>query len=297
MPSAARRAGSGRADRQEGRVRMRSRQPVVGRDTRPRGSPAAVPRVELSAVSRREAGGFTLVELLVVIAIVALLISILTPSLQRARDVTRSTICGSDLRQITHGFGEYAGANAGHLPDGQVAHSNPTDASTLDRNEFFEGRSGFRPFDLRPMARRYGFLPATWHIITGAPPWDDAGNTSPQLLRTTRSYFARNRDYTIPSRERFFSPNSMAQASGRAVMWSDMLRQTPQGEFYGAHGTGGVLLNGAASGESSWQSYYDMEPTGIHVSFYDGSARWADIGELDGIVRSCAYVHYFLPHD
>ncbi|MDO8302798.1 MAG: type II secretion system protein [Sedimentisphaerales bacterium] len=44
---------------------------------------------------------FTLVELLVVIAIIAMLLSILVPSLQRARGLTKRLVCLSNLRQLS----------------------------------------------------------------------------------------------------------------------------------------------------------------------------------------------------
>lgn len=59
---------------------------------------------------------FTLIELLVVIAIIGLLMSVVVPSLNRARERARQVVCASQQRQQGYGFGMYANDNPGEIP-------------------------------------------------------------------------------------------------------------------------------------------------------------------------------------
>lgn len=70
----------------------------------------------------RGGGGTTLVELLVVVAIISLLVSILSPSLRRARVLARTAACGSNLRQIGIAMQGYV-SQTGWYPVGIDHHS------------------------------------------------------------------------------------------------------------------------------------------------------------------------------
>jgi len=59
---------------------------------------------------------FTLIELLVVIAIISLLVSILLPSLNRAKELANRAVCASHLRSIGLGINVYVDDYDEHLP-------------------------------------------------------------------------------------------------------------------------------------------------------------------------------------
>ncbi len=66
--------------------------------------------------------GFTLVELLVVIAIIGVLVALLLPAVQAAREAARRSSCSNNVRQIIIGLHDYEHAKE-HFPAGTT---NPT---------------------------------------------------------------------------------------------------------------------------------------------------------------------------
>ena len=67
-------------------------------------------------VADRKLPGFTLIELLVVIAIIAILAAMLLPSLKRAREMARQTVCTNNLKQLGLCVSFYAEDFAGQPP-------------------------------------------------------------------------------------------------------------------------------------------------------------------------------------
>ena len=74
-------------------------------------------------------GGFTLLELLVTVSVVALLLAILSPSLESARKQAKRVVCGSRLKQWGMAFGCYATEHDGSLPHCDGLDRGPRDVN------------------------------------------------------------------------------------------------------------------------------------------------------------------------
>jgi prepilin-type N-terminal cleavage/methylation domain-containing protein/prepilin-type processing-associated H-X9-DG protein len=141
---------------------------------------------------RRAARGFTLVELLVVIGIIALLISILLPSLNNARRQARTVRCLANLKTIGHGFQMYAQQYKSMWP-AAVHERTATHIPIDDERRWSDLLAEFVSSD-RSMATHTNIANIRQNsVLWGCPEWNFTDEFDPNnIVHTLRNGYGMN---------------------------------------------------------------------------------------------------------
>ncbi|MFN4243869.1 MAG: DUF1559 domain-containing protein [Tepidisphaerales bacterium] len=161
-----------------------------------------------AAFRRRSPYGFTLVELLVVIGIIALLISILLPSLNRAREAAAAVQCASNMRQIGLAMRNYAVAHRDAVPFAMMRDDRPESQFESSWDRLIEPYLGGRGQQFQ--------LPGE-NFAANAP-------TSRDLLRCPSDTIIRSggvgpRSYAMTWGDWGFVPAGQPRPCGTGVTW------------------------------------------------------------------------------
>jgi prepilin-type N-terminal cleavage/methylation domain-containing protein/prepilin-type processing-associated H-X9-DG protein len=174
----------------------------------------------VAAVHRR---GFTLVELLVVIAIIGVLVALLLPAVQSAREAARRTQCTNNIRQVALAVHNFADTN-GTVPP--CVSSTPIAGTATAPGGFGPG---------------WGFIPYLLPYIEQKPLYDIINfNTNTCCVSMAQAHNAKIGNLTCPS-----DPMGPGKLDGRGLPTTTCNDGTASAVFTGnvANGSAQVILS------------------------------------------------------
>jgi prepilin-type N-terminal cleavage/methylation domain-containing protein/prepilin-type processing-associated H-X9-DG protein len=217
-----------------------------------------------SCLFARKLRAFTLVELLVVIAIIGILIALLLPAVQAAREAARKTQCSDNLKQMGLAMQTYANGKKSLPPGKTVFQTNCTSGVTNFSNWALE----ILPYiDEAPLYKTYDFTLGNSDITS---PNKQTGQTTGNLpvLQTVVKLMKCPTD---PNQE-----NTSNTGNGPFMAVTDP--KIALGSYRGVAGRGFA----DAQGQANQNAYFDS----AQIKIQAGEMRLTDRGPLAVVVLS-----------
>ena len=221
---------------------------------------------------------FTLIELLVVISIIALLLSILVPSLNKVKEMAKRIVCSSSLRQVAFGVLMYTNDHEKTPSWGwQFNEDNLADGSeeTLEQLETFVKGGKIWPYvesediflcrstPIQFEAGIYGHGPDFWGWEP-EPRWTYVMNSTPGYHENTTKLLANGLlDWG-------FKPSKMKPSPGSVMM----VFEQNMGDYHSYDNSVDIFAPSTdppTLGHDTPASYHDG---GSNLAYYDGHVQW-----------------------
>lgn len=235
---------------------------------------------------------FTLIELLVVISIILVLVSLLLPSLKKARDNAKQIVCKSNMKQDGLASISYANDYNSYLPCNQTGaaatylkglpeNSSSDYASAGPGETLWEylGKKGQLLFC--PSNQGFGydkykiyFMRYPGHV------WGSGDNT----LWIGYAYFGRYKSdrFKTPSGAQYPFMPDIKSGTAKDVLMADLTMSTSYTATEEKNLSAGELWDSANNSHSGSSTY----PAGANVLFYDNHITWTPGANMSRKIRS-----------
>jgi prepilin-type N-terminal cleavage/methylation domain-containing protein len=204
---------------------------------------------EASSVGRGGRRAFTLVELLVVIGIIALLISILLPSLSRARESANTIKCAANLRSLYQATLLYSTEYKGWMMPATAAGSNTADGNWWGIN-LLGPQFGFNDADTKSAAQRDEVAERVAKMLD-CPSSEKVPDAVYKADYIYNGWFGDFRAYTGNAAYAQYTYRKVTQIPSNVLIAMDVNSSKTtlsDDRFYSAYGTSGAPLQGNISG-------------------------------------------------